>query len=312
MLLSRTIVKMKKSTHPEEEPKKHPLEAAKSWELHAKRHHRKKHHGEKDQDRRQLKKKHHGSHADSNQDEKGDKMEEQKEREYWKHQQEVEEEKAKEHKEKAKKIRDNIKQLYDDPGIKASHIHGMVIDAGSKGSRIHLYEWKPRVLKSFESIEAAISGRKLSYPGSDTRWTDRIKPGIDSFAYLDDDDEMKSAIAAYMSQFLDFAKTILHDQVDDWGKFPIFWRATAGMRVVDTKNRARVVRTVRDLFSNDTYCPFAFTDEQARVISGEEEAIYDWTNVNFLLNVLIQQSEGAGTVTDPKLTYGALDLGGAR
>lgn len=43
----------------------------------------------------------------------------------------------------------------------------------------------------------------------------------------------------------------------------------------------------------------------------EEEAIFDWTNVNFLLNVLLPASQGAGTVIDPKLTYGALDMGGA-
>jgi GDA1/CD39 (nucleoside phosphatase) family len=51
--------------------------------------------------------------------------------------------------------------------------------------------------------------------------------------------------------------------------------------------------------------------EQARVLSGEEEAIYDWAGVNFLLGDLIEQSEGAGTVINPKKTHGALDLGGA-
>ena len=38
---------------------------------------------------------------------------------------------------------------------------------------------------------------------------------------------------------------------------------------------------VRELFHNKTYNPFDFNDERARVISGEEEAIYGWVGVNF-------------------------------
>jgi GDA1/CD39 (nucleoside phosphatase) family len=68
---------------------------------------------------------------------------------------------------------------------------------------------------------------------------------------------------------------------------------------------------VRNLFSNATYCPFGFAPEQVRVLSGEEEAIYDWAGVNFLMGDLIEQSEGAGTVINPRRTHGALDLGGA-
>jgi hypothetical protein len=34
--------------------------------------------------------------------------------------------------------------------------------------------------------------------------------------------------------------------------------------------------------------------------------------VNFLLGILVPESAGAGTVIDPKLTYGALDLGMAQ
>ena len=52
-------------------------------------------------------------------------------------------------------------------------------------------------------------------------------------------------------------------------------------------------------------------NEQARVISGEEEAAYGWASVNFLMGALLENSKGQGTVVDPRLTYGALDLGGA-
>lgn len=277
---------------------RHALEADLSWKLHRERqrqkqatledesqyHHHQNHH-------RQLKKKHH----EMTEEEKGDKLEEEEEREFLEHQEQVEKKKAAKHRKKAKEFEESVKTLYNHTGIKSTRVHGMMIDAGSKGSRIHLYEWKPRVLNTREEIEAAVEGAKLSFPESDTRWTNRIRPGIDEFAYLPDD-ELVPAIGKYLLQFLDFAKTILHDQVDDWGDFPIFLKATGGLRIVDTKNRARVIGAVRDLFSNKTYCPFQFTKEQARVISGEEEAIYDWTNVNFLLGVLLPESQGAGTV----------------
>ena len=235
---------------------KHPLEADKSYELYAAR------------SRRLMKKKHH-RHTKKDEGPTGDEYEEQKEREYWEEQERLQEQKAKDHKAKAKEFKEKVKDLYEDPGISETNVHGMMIDVGSKGSRIHLYEWKPRILREAKAIDDAVSGKKLSFPdpGTQTRWTNRIKPGIDEFAYLPDD-EIVPAIANYLTQFVDFAKTILHDQVDDWANFPIYWRATAGMRIVDTYNRARVVQAVRDLFSNDTFCPFKFEKEQARVISG--------------------------------------------
>jgi Golgi nucleoside diphosphatase len=47
------------------------------------------------------------------------------------------------------------------------------------------------------------------------------------------------------------------------------------------------------------------------VISGEEEAIYGWTAVNFVKETLLKYSEGSGSVLDPDLTYGMLEMGGA-
>eukprot|EP00979_Chaetoceros_neogracilis_P016255 scaffold7486_cov113-Chaetoceros_neogracile.AAC.1 len=54
-----------------------------------------------------------------------------------------------------------------------------------------------------------------------------------------------------------------------------------------------------------------FHKSYARVISGEEEAIYGWAGANFVLGSLLKSSEGAGVVIDPDLTYGTLEIGGA-
>jgi Golgi nucleoside diphosphatase len=71
------------------------------------------------------------------------------------------------------------------------------------------------------------------------------------------------------------------------------------------------MNVVRSLFSNTTFNPLYVVNEQARVLSGEEEAIFDWTGVNFLLGDLLQDSLGSGTVVNPVRTHGALDLGGS-
>ncbi|GKZ00882.1 hypothetical protein MPSEU_001039900 [Mayamaea pseudoterrestris] len=204
-----------------------------------------------------------------------------------------------------------LKQLWSDPGIDRATVHGLMIDAGSTGSRMHVYEWEPRLLETDEDVSNAVSGSKLSFPGTDSRWTDRLEPGLASFASIGNGLELQTAIAEYLQPLLEFAKTILHEKEEHFGDFPIFLRATAGMRILSQNDRTRVLNAVRRLFHNESYCPFAFTNEQARTLSGEEEAIFDWTGVNFVLGDLLEQSQGAGTVVNPKQTVGALDLGGA-
>ncbi len=68
-----------------------------------------------------------------------------------------------------------------------------MIDAGSSGSRLHLYEYEPRVLSNEGEVEMAVSGKKISFPYAKSRWTDRLRPGVASFASLPDD-ELKNAL----------------------------------------------------------------------------------------------------------------------
>jgi len=208
-----------------------------------------------------------------------------------------------------------LQSLYDNPGIQEHTMHGMMIDAGSTGSRMHVYEFKRRVLKGEKEIAAAVSGRKLSYPGTDTRWTDRLRPGLSEFASINitnDDDELISAVGDYLKPLIEFAETVLHTKKESFPHFPIYLKATAGMRTLDPHNRIRLIQAVRTILHNTTHNPFQFTsDEQARIIAGEEEAIYGWAASNFVLGSLLENSEGSGTVINPKLTHGALEMGGS-
>ncbi len=212
----------------------------------------------------------------------------------------------------AKKRQRRFQELYTNSGIRSQSVHGLMIDAGSTGSRMHVYEFEPRVLMNKYEVAQAVSGKKLSFPGTNSRWTERLRPGISEFASIDNDEEMERAIADYLEPLLSFARSVLHSKEEEFGNFPIFLKATAGLRIVPSKQRQRVITTVRKLFANETYCPFWDETERVRVISGEEEAVYDWAGVNLLLGNLMSNSEGAGEAYGGAIkTYGALDMGGA-
>ena len=104
---------------------------------------------------------------------------------------------------------------------------------------------------------------------------------LDVFAYHKNYSKLKDAIAGYLSPLLDFARNILKEKRDDWSTFPIYLKATGGLRTLSHHDRVRVMKAVRELFHDKNFNPFDFVDERARVISGEEEAIYGWVGVNF-------------------------------
>lgn len=213
----------------------------------------------------------------------------------------------------AEKRQRRYKELYTQSnGIEEQSVHGLMIDAGSTGSRMHVYAFEPRELMNKYEVHEAVGGKKLSFPGTNSRWTERLRPGISDFADIENDEEMERAIADYLEPLISFARSVLHGKEESFGNFPIFLKATAGLRTVPSKQRQRVIETVRKLFANDTYCPFWDETERVRVISGEEEAVYGWAGVNLLLGNLMSNSEGVGEAYGRAIrTYGALDMGGA-
>lgn len=174
--------------------------------------------------------------------------------------------------------------------------HGLIIDAGSTGSRLHLYEWPSRRFKNVPP--------PISYPLTSNRWTDRLAPGISSFAKNPQD------VGQSLSKMVDFARDMLRGKEHQFHSYPIFLKATGGMRQLPTKEREAIINEVRLWMSNKTLCPFYFEKDFARVISGEEEGIYGWVSINFVLGKLLPALQGSGTV-DANSSVGSLDLGGA-
>lgn len=174
---------------------------------------------------------------------------------------------------------------------------GMLIDAGSTGSRLHLYQWSRR---EFEHLPPP-----LSLPVTSERWTSRLKPGISHFA---DDPE---AAADALVPLVEYAMKELAEYEDQWSEFPIYVKATAGMRELADEPRLAVMSAIRTYLRE---CPFAFfADENARVISGEEEATYAWVSANFVDGALFEaldQGSNFGTAK-MKRARGSLEMGGS-
>ena len=81
----------------------------------------------------------------------------------------------------------------------------------------------------------------------------------------------------------------------------LYVKATAGLRLLPVLQAELLLAAVSRSLSNRTLCPFSFVE--ARVISGEEEALFGWLAINQLLGLLPRPLSTATQV-------GWLDLGG--
>ena len=83
----------------------------------------------------------------------------------------------------------------------------------------------------------------------------------------------------------------------------LYVKATAGLRLLPVLQAELLLAAVGRSLSNRTHCSFSFVE--ARVISGEEEALFGWLSANALLGRL---DRAAAAHSD---TVAWLDLGGA-
>ncbi|KAJ6649867.1 Nucleoside diphosphate phosphatase ENTPD5 [Pseudolycoriella hygida] len=152
--------------------------------------------------------------------------------------------------------------------------YGVVIDAGSTGSRVLAYEFH----KSY------LDGRLVL----DRERFREVKPGLSSF--VDNPKEGASKIAL----LLDEAKAFIPEPL--WSNTPLVLKATAGLRLLDQNKADNLLNSVRELFEHSG---FLVDENGVEIMDGTDEGIFSWFTVNFLLGRL---SSGS--------TVAALDLGG--
>ena len=155
---------------------------------------------------------------------------------------------------------------------------GLVIDAGSSGSRLRFYCWR--------------SGQGGALPRIEGLGGEQRRPGIADSECRQTPDQAVTGLRPLIAAA---RETVGERRSADT---PLRLMATAGLRRCPKSYQDAMLAGLREYLAGT---PFA--DPRADVISGADEGRYGWVGVNYLLERLDREP--------PRATVGALDLGGA-
>ena len=162
----------------------------------------------------------------------------------------------------------------------------VTVDCGSTGSRAYVYRW-------FEDSS------KASLPHFELLSCLKMWPGLSSFGQ--DLDTLK----VYIRTLLHFCATSIGDQLYT-KETPVYVFATAGMRLIEEKERTDIMETVLDTILHSSYS-FQIHPSQVQIISGQLEGALAWLSVNYMTNTL---PEVLKKDASRKTTLGLMDIGG--
>ncbi|KAG7475878.1 ectonucleoside triphosphate diphosphohydrolase 3 [Solea senegalensis] len=170
--------------------------------------------------------------------------------------------------------------------------YGIVIDSGSSRSTVYLYEWP---------------GEKENETGIVTETISCRVPGAGISDTVVDAQKNSETWKAFQDCMKTITKII---PAEKHKTTPLFLGATAGMRMLHQEDEQRSDEIMTSLTSYLRSLPFHF--QKASIITGQEEGLYGWVSVNYLMGNFLEknlwnayiQPEGAKTV-------GSMDLGGA-
>ncbi|KAI0560500.1 ectonucleoside triphosphate diphosphohydrolase isoform cra-b [Gracilaria domingensis] len=156
----------------------------------------------------------------------------------------------------------------------SDYVYGLMIDAGSTGSRIHTFKFRKNPATS-----------KLNVLGEDFH---AIKPGLS--AYKDSANDAALSLEPLIQRAKSRVPISLQPET------PVVLRATAGLRMVGDQVADSILQEVRKYLRTSG---FRFDEDSwASILSGNEEGIYSWITVNYLLD------------REPFDTVGTLEMGG--
>ncbi|KAJ3352572.1 Golgi apyrase [Entophlyctis luteolus] len=184
--------------------------------------------------------------------------------------------------------------------------YGIVIDAGSSGTRLMIYSWKVFEHPSHDHHNLPVI-EKAVHTGSSEPWSKSVEPGLSSLSSLHINEH---SIASYLEPLLTFASDNIPQSLHK--STPIYLLATAGMRLVPLETR----RSILKLACTTTQERFNFEirncEIQFRVISGELEGIFGWVAMNYLNAGFSDPArQSPPPLAGSPNTFGFMDMGGA-
>ncbi|XP_010777189.1 ectonucleoside triphosphate diphosphohydrolase 3 [Notothenia coriiceps] len=170
--------------------------------------------------------------------------------------------------------------------------YGIVIDSGSSRSTIYLYKWP---------------GEKENETGVVTEQKNCRVVGDGISEMKVDKEKGAKSMAAFKVCIENITKAI---PAEKRKTTTLFLGATAGMRLLQGLDEQRSSEIMEDLREYLSSLPFAF--QNASIISGQEEGLYGWITVNYLMGNLLEKNTWNKYVRPQgEKTVGSMDLGGA-
>ena len=165
---------------------------------------------------------------------------------------------------------------HDDPLVQ----YALMIDAGSTGSRIHIYKFNN-------------CGASAEYEYEVFKMT---QPGLSAYAGKPEE------AARSLDVLLDEAIRVVPPSMRSCT--PVAVKATAGLRLLPGSQSADILHAVEERI-HDSY-PFKMLEKDGvTIMDGKDEGVYAWITANYLLGTI-----KSNTPKDTS-TYAVLDLGGA-
>lgn len=168
--------------------------------------------------------------------------------------------------------------------------YGIVVDAGSTGSRLFLYKWQSVSSDRLIDVHPALDHYNRAV-------VKKVTPGLSSFGGNPEN------ATEYMRPLLDYAVQFVPDKKRSGT--PIFILATAGMRLLPVSSQEAIMKNLRT--NLPTVTPMQVIGDHIRVIEGKWEGIYSWIAVNYILG----RFDFNGSYSTRKPTVGMVDMGGA-
>ncbi|KAL4344659.1 hypothetical protein HN51_062802 [Arachis hypogaea] len=181
----------------------------------------------------------------------------------------------------------------------AASYYTVVVDCGSTGTRVNVYEWNIGVISN-GSLPILLN----SYPDNSSTTKNSLwksscqyhcmqtEPGLDKF--VNDSSGVRNSLEPLIAWAENVIPREMHRET------PVFVLATAGLRRLPGSDAVRVLEDVEVVVKGHS---FMCRKSWIRVLSGREEAYYGWVALNYKM--------GRFDGYQGDRTFGILDLGGS-
>eukprot|EP01135_Chromosphaera_perkinsii_P003246 Nk52_evm21s239 gene=Nk52_evmTU21s239 len=164
--------------------------------------------------------------------------------------------------------------------------YALIIDAGSSGSRVYVYEWPAHSGNKKDLLNISPTVDKEG-----EQVVKKVEPGLSSY-----NKKPKDAMKGIEELLLYAMKYVPAEQHQHT---PLHIMATAGMRLIKPSEQEAIKNELyRGITS--TY-PFKFSQAHIEIITGEQEGMYAWIAANYVL----------GKFGHGEKTVGLIEMGGA-